>query len=63
MKISLLEQIKCVQREVALRRRVYKNRVAMKQMSQAQADEEIDRMCAVLDTLNAARAKELLGRD
>jgi hypothetical protein len=49
--IPLAEQIKCVERELGFRRRVYPRRVAALNMTQAKADEEIGRMTAVLDTL------------
>lgn len=44
-------QIRCVEREIAMRARVYPRWVAAKNMSQAKADSEIATMRAVLATL------------
>lgn len=49
--IPLAEQIQCVEREIALRKRVYPRRVSDRKMSQAQADKQLAAMTAVLDTL------------
>ena len=49
--IGLPEQIAAVEREIALRRRVYPRRVADRKMTQALADKQIAAMSAVLDTL------------
>lgn len=49
--VSLARQIKCVQREVGFRERVYPRRIARGSMKQAQADEETAVMRAVLATL------------
>jgi predicted nucleic acid-binding protein len=49
--IPLVEQIQCVEREIALRIRVYARRVADRKMTSAQADKQIAAMSAVLDTL------------
>lgn len=51
MTISYQEQQAAVAREIALRRNVYKKRVANHQMTQAQADLEIARMEAVMTSL------------
>jgi hypothetical protein len=51
MKISINDQAKCVQREIAMRKVVYPGRVANKKMKQETADKEIATMEAVLDTL------------
>ena len=51
MKISIADQIKCVERELAMRRRVYPNWVASKKMTQEKADHEIAAMEAVFDTV------------
>lgn len=58
MTVSLPEQIKCVEREIAMRRRVYPRWVADKRMTQAKADHELAAMEAVLETLKAALAIE-----
>jgi hypothetical protein len=49
--VPLRDQIACVEREIALRRRVYPHWVEAKRMTQSTADEEIRRMDAVLATL------------
>ena len=49
--MELAEQIKCVEREIAMRRRVYPNWVASGKMKQEKADHEISAMEAVLYTL------------
>ncbi len=45
------EEIACIERELGYRRRVYPRRVAARQMTQANADREIERMEAVLARL------------
>jgi len=49
--VSLARQIEAVEREVAMRRRVYPRRVADGRMTQRQADTETAAMEAVLATL------------
>lgn len=49
--VTIAEQIATVEREIALRRRVYPRWVSYGRMKQATADEEIRRMEAVLETL------------
>jgi hypothetical protein len=49
--VPLELQIKCVRRELALRRNVYPVRVRARKMNGAEAAEEIERMEAVLATL------------
>lgn len=49
--ITIEDQIKAVEREISMRRRVYPNWVASKRMSQEKADKEIKNMEAVLETL------------
>jgi hypothetical protein len=51
MQVSLERQLRCVEREIGWRRRVYPQRVAVRRMTQAQADEEIAVMTAVAATL------------
>jgi len=53
--VPLSDQIACVEREIAMRRRVYPNWVASGRLRQAAADEELRRMEAVRDTLIALR--------
>jgi hypothetical protein len=56
--IPLAEQIQCVEREIAFRRRVYSRWVFGKKMTQAKADKEIAAMSAVLDTLIRLRDQQ-----
>lgn len=51
--VPLDVQIKCIQREIGLRHRVYPNRVLTGRMKQHQADAEIRAMEGVLMTLQA----------
>lgn len=57
-KIPLAMQIRCVGREIGLRRRVYPRWVAEKRMTQADADHELAAMEAVLDTLKKCDAEQ-----
>lgn len=51
MTFTIEEQIKVVEREISMRKKVYPRRVAMEQMSQSQADYQIAAMEAVKETL------------
>ncbi len=51
--LALAIQIECVKRELRIRRQVYPERVARKAMSQAKADQEIEAMASVLETLQS----------
>lgn len=51
MRVSIVDQIKCVGREVGLRRNVYKHHVAKGTKTQAEADAEIAAMEAAYATL------------
>lgn len=51
--ITLYEQIQAVERELAMRRKVYPRRVADRKMTQAKADREIAAMEAIHTTLTA----------
>lgn len=51
--IPLSAQIACVEREIALRKRVYPRWVEQGRMSQDKADAEIAAMTAVLATIKA----------
>ena len=53
--IPLEAQIKCVQREIKFRERVYARRVSMGRMSETFADQQIELMKAVLKTLEELR--------
>lgn len=50
--ITLPEMIKEAERELALRRRVYFRRVALKQMKQHQADRYIELQHAIINALH-----------
>ena len=49
--VTLKQQMRCVRRELAMRKRVYPKWVLSERMSQDQATLEIDTMAAVLATL------------
>lgn len=51
--IPIADQIKCVEREIAMRRIVYAKRVGARAMTKETADLELARMEAVLVTLKA----------
>jgi hypothetical protein len=54
---SITMQIECVQRELKMRKRVYPYRITKGSMTDAFAAREVACMEAVLDTLQAVRAK------
>lgn len=54
--VRIDDQIACVTREIAMRRKVYPRWVAAGKMTQAKADTEISCMLAVLATLEARDA-------
>lgn len=58
MDISIDDQIKCVERELALRRVVYPRRQALGKMTETTARLETTRMEAVLETLKRVRLLE-----
>jgi hypothetical protein len=58
MAYSLSAQIEEVEREILLRGRVYPHQVASRKMRQSVADMHLDRMRAVLRTLEWLRANE-----
>lgn len=58
--IPLRDQIACVTREIAMRRRVYPRWIESGRMRQEESDREIARMEAVLATLSACEEKERL---
>jgi hypothetical protein len=49
--VPIDDQVKCIERELKFRARVYARRVVEQKMSKAQADREIETMQAVLATL------------
>ena len=55
--IPLEAQIKCVEREIRQRRRVFGRRVSLGRMSEIFADQQIRTMEAVLETLKGLRGK------
>lgn len=58
MKISIIGQIAEVDREIAMRRRVYPGQVRVGKMRQAEADLLIERMQAVRATLKFCQENE-----
>jgi hypothetical protein len=55
--IPLEPQIKCVEREIKFRRRVYARRISQGRMSEVFADQQLKLMEAVLETLKGLRGK------
>lgn len=55
--IPLEAQIKCVEREITFRRRVYARRISQGRMSEVFADQQIKLMEAVLETLKGLRGE------
>ncbi len=55
--VSLDDQVKCVMRELAMRRNVYKRRLDKGQMSVVEAAKETAAMEAVLETLLSVKAQ------
>lgn len=53
--MSLEQQIACVEREIAMRERVYPRRVQDKKLLQVKADYELACMRAVLTTLKSLK--------
>lgn len=60
MAISLEEQVKCVEREIAMRKRVYPRWIEQERMTFSKAQAEIAAMEAVLATVREAAAKTRL---
>lgn len=56
--IDLSQQLKCVEREIEMRNRVYPRWVASKKLTQAKADQEIAAMQAVAKTLRSVIADQ-----
>lgn len=63
MTVSLSRQIGCVEREIAMRKRVYPRLVAAGKMRAAMASFEIGDMEAVLETLRWLQENGKAGRD
>ena len=58
--MTIEDQIKAVEREISMRRRVYPRWVENKRMSQEKADKEIATMEAVLETLKEVQKQSRL---
>jgi len=59
-RVSITEQIRAVEREIAMRRRVYPAWIRNGRMTQRKADDEIAAMRAVLETLCKVQQSERL---
>ncbi len=57
--IPLKAQIKCVEREIKFRKRVYARRISQGRMSEVFADQQTKLMTAVLKTLQELRNADL----
>ena len=60
MTIPIDEQVKCVEREIGMRERVYPRWIEAKRMTQKKADQELEAMRAVLETLQNIQLTERL---
>lgn len=60
MHVPLSDQVKCIQRELGMRRHVYPGRIARGHMTRKKADQEIRAMEAVLRTLQELEKRERL---
>ena len=56
--ISLERQLRCARREVSQRHRVYPRMIERRTMTQAQADDELVTMQAIVQTLEQLVAEE-----
>lgn len=61
--IPLEAQIKCVEREITFRKRVYARRISRGRMSEVFADQQIELMQAVLETLVGLREIDRVSKD
>jgi hypothetical protein len=59
MTVSLADQIRCVEREINIRKFVYPMKVVQGKMSEIEKDLEIERMKAVYETLILAQRTHL----
>jgi hypothetical protein len=57
--VSLGEQIRCAERELEKRRRLYPRWVREGKLNELKAEQEIEAMAAVVRTLESLRAPEL----
>ncbi len=55
--VSLAEQVSCIEREIAMRERVYPRWVSIGKMTARKAEFEMDAIKAVLETLKSAGAR------
>lgn len=62
MTVSIEDQIKCAERELAMRLRVYKRNVEMERMDPAKAQHETEAMKAIIETLKEVRDQQQGGR-
>lgn len=60
MTINIKDQIKCVEREIEMRKKVYPRSVLNGRMTPGQKDREIATMTAVLNTLIIAERMHIL---
>ncbi len=58
--VPIADMIACIRRELAMRQRVYPRQVEANRMKQAEADQELRRMQAVLNLLQAQPQGSLL---
>lgn len=58
--VPIQHQVECVRREISMRERAYPRWVADKRMTQKKADQELEMMRAVLETLEKEAAKARL---
>lgn len=60
MTVPIDEQVRCVEREISMRERVYPRWVEQKRMTEKKADQELEAMRAVLETLHNIQLTERL---
>lgn len=60
MAVTITEQLACVERELRLRRRVYGRWVQQNKLTAAKADQELEAMQAVWDSLCWAAAMRIM---
>jgi hypothetical protein len=58
--VSFTDQLRCAERELKLRKRVYPRRIEAQRMTQDLADREVRMMEAIVGTLEALAQKERL---
>jgi len=60
MQVPIEAQVRCIEREITMRERVYPRWVESKRLTQRKADEEMEAMRAVLATLQTIAAGQRL---